>query len=74
MAGHAIALGAAPAPLRERFAAAMASEPLSDLAPGDRAELDALLARCAALEELPGRWQAALLAAESGAAAAGCCH
>lgn len=70
MAGRAIALGVS---LRERFAAAAANEPLSDLAPGDRAELDQVLAACTELDELPGRWQAALLAAEAGGGAAGGC-
>ncbi|HWT24140.1 MAG TPA: hypothetical protein VN213_11595 [Solirubrobacteraceae bacterium] len=70
----------APAPpaLAARFAAAAAFEPLSDLAPGDRAELAAVLAGTAAFEDLPGRWQAALLTAETRAAggeppAGGCC-
>jgi hypothetical protein len=70
MAGRAIVLGVS---LQDRFAAAMGSEPLSDLGPGDRAELDALLATCGSPEELPGRWQAALLAAEGGGAPAGSC-
>jgi hypothetical protein len=51
--------------LAERFAAASASEPLNDLAARDRAELDVLLARVEDFDELPGRWQAALLAAET---------
>jgi hypothetical protein len=61
--------------LSERFAAAAHAEPLNDLSPRDRAELEAQLARAGALEDLPGRWQAALLQAETGAAShtAGCC-
>jgi hypothetical protein len=60
--------------LRERVAAAAAAAPLSELSAGDRAELDSEVALATELEDLPGRWQAAVLAAESGAPAAhGCC-
>jgi hypothetical protein len=50
--------------LRERFTAAAENEPLNDLAAADRRELDALLERVSRFEDLPGRWQAALLSAE----------
>ncbi len=53
--------------LAERFAAAASREPLNDLAETDRAELTALLLRAEDFDELPGRWQAALLAAEADA-------
>jgi hypothetical protein len=64
----------APPSLAARFAAAAGGEPLSALSPDQRAELDGVLAAVGAFEDLPGKWQAALLAAESGAApAGGCC-
>jgi len=59
--------------LRDRFAAAAGREPLNDLAPADRRELAVLLEDAAELADLPGRWQAALLAAEGAAAAPSCC-
>jgi hypothetical protein len=51
--------------LAERFAVASGSQPLNDLAARDRAELDRLLSRVEEFDELPGRWQAALLSAET---------
>jgi hypothetical protein len=51
--------------LRGRVAAASGSEPLSALAAPQQAELAASLDRASAFEELPGKWQAALLAAEA---------
>lgn len=55
-----------PAPgLRRRFELASAAEPLCALTPAAREELGILLDGAAALEELPGKWQAALLRAES---------
>ena len=62
--------------LTDRFAAVSAREPLNALAEPDRAELTALLLRVSEFDELPGRWQAALLAAETGASSGcGCgCH
>jgi len=62
--------------LAERFAAAAASQPLNDLALRDRAELAALLGRVDEFDELPGRWQAALLTAETQRSSSGhrpCC-
>ena len=63
-----------PSPeLRERFDEAAVGAPLSQ---HQRAELDAVLAHARAFEDLPGKWQAALLAAEDGASPAapgGCC-
>lgn len=54
-----------PVDLRDRFAAAAAYEPLCDLSETDSHELDEVLAGVDALEDLPGRWQAALLCAEA---------
>ena len=59
--------------LAERFAAADSREPLNALGEPDRAELTALLLRVHEFDELPGRWQAALLSAESGVAPSGGC-
>ncbi|MDA0184593.1 hypothetical protein OJ997_30100 [Solirubrobacter phytolaccae] len=53
--------------LSARFSAASANEPLNALSEFDRAELTALLVDGSAFEDLPGRWQAALLRAEVGA-------
>ena len=66
--------------LAERVAAVSDREPLSAISAADRAELDAALAGAAELEDLPGKWQAAILSAETGAgaqpaaSAGGCCH
>ena len=67
--------------LAERIAAVDALAPLGELSAADRAELDALAERAHALEDLPGQWQAAVLAAEQRAAGraapshgGGCCH
>jgi hypothetical protein len=55
-----------PSPeLRERFDHADVQAPLSQ---HQRAELDAVLANSQAFEDLPGKWQAALLAAETAGA------
>jgi hypothetical protein len=54
--------------LEDRVAAAATAAPLNDLSPAQRAELDALLVRASALEDLPGMWQAAVLEAELRAA------
>ena len=62
-----------PPMLVDRFAAAGAREPLNALGEPDRAELAALLLRVEDFDELPGRWQAALLAAETGASSGGGC-
>jgi hypothetical protein len=51
--------------LVDRFAAAADAAPLNDLGDSDRRELDALLSSVGEFEELPGRWQAALLSAEA---------
>lgn len=63
--------------LAERFRAVADRLPLSDLGPADRQELASVLERTGAFEDLPGRWQAALLSAEHPAAAppaaGGCC-
>ena len=53
------------ADLRGRIAAASAWEPLSALAAPQRAELAAALDRASAFEDLPGKWQAAVLRAEA---------
>ena len=66
--------------LAARVRAVAMEPPLSDLSAGDRDELAYEVAQVEALEDLPGRWQAAILAAESGtggahAAPGGhCCH
>jgi hypothetical protein len=62
--------------LGDRVRAAAAVPPLSELAAADRAELEREVARAGELEDLPGRWQAAILAAESGAPerSGHCCH
>ena len=61
-----------PPMLADRFAAAGAREPLNALGEPDRAELTALLLRVAGLRRVsPGRWQAALLAAETGGGQSG---
>ena len=59
--------------LTDRFAAVSARDPLNALGERDRAELTALLLRVEDFDELPGRWQAALLAAETGASSRGGC-
>jgi hypothetical protein len=55
--------------------------PLSEISAAQRDELDSLLASADAVEDLPGKWQAAVLEAElrvAGAAPARgdghCCH
>jgi hypothetical protein len=72
MAGRVVAL--APPSLGARFAAAAAREPLCALSPAARAELAAVLEAAAELGDLPGKWQAALLAAEAGGARADPCR
>ena len=65
MAGLLVSVVAPAPPLRRRFERAAASEPLCALSPGARAELAHHLERAVELEELPGKWQAALLRAEA---------
>jgi hypothetical protein len=63
----------APPDLAARFAAAGVRGPLSAR---QCEELDAVLERARAFEDLPGKWQAALLAAEAGRPSPGggsCC-
>ena len=67
--------------LAERIAAVDRVAPIAALSAVDREELDELAAQANALEDLPGRWQAAVLEAEqraAGAEPAGghghCCH
>ena len=63
----------------ERFSAASANPPLSQLTGAAQAELGGVLLRATCFEDLPGKWQAALLAAEAPAspqlapAARACC-
>jgi hypothetical protein len=57
-------MSATTSTLADRVAAASAHAPLSALAPADRLELDTLLQIADGIEDLPGRWQAALLQAE----------
>ena len=56
--------------LRHRFARAGRAEPLCALAPDAQAELAAQLDRVRDFDELPGKWQAALLRAEAASAGA----
>jgi hypothetical protein len=63
--------------LRERVEAASSAPPLNALCAADRAELDAELAAAGSFEDLRGKWQAAVLAAELGPQPGGgshCCH
>ena len=61
--------------LVQRIEAAAGAPPLSELSPEDRAELERELRQANDLEDLPGRWQAAVLAAESGGTpSGGRCH
>jgi hypothetical protein len=54
--------------LEERVAAVAALAPLAELSADQLAELDELLAGASELEDLPGKWQAAVLEAELRAA------
>jgi hypothetical protein len=54
--------------LADRVSAASQLAPLSELSSAQRAELDELLASADELEDLPGKWQAAVLEAELRAA------
>ena len=56
--------------LADRFAAASGRLPLASLHPTTARELDAVLSTATAFDELPGKWQAALLAAEGAEAPA----
>jgi hypothetical protein len=66
--------------LRHHVSELRAVPPLSEISTDQRAELDALLADAAVVEDLPGKWQAAVLEAELRAAGGkpahggGCCH
>jgi hypothetical protein len=67
--------------LEQRVAAVAALAPLADLSADQLAELDELMAGADALEDLPGKWQAAVLEAELRAAGESpggghghCCH
>ena len=59
-----------------RVEAASDRPPLSEISAAARAELDELVAAADSLEDLPGKWQAAVLRAEADAgdgAPGGCC-
>jgi hypothetical protein len=65
--------------LEERVAAVAGLAPLAELSADQLAELDDLLASAGELEDLPGKWQAAVLEAELRAAgeppaSGGCGH
>jgi hypothetical protein len=65
--------------LEERVAAVAALAPLAELSADQLAELDELLGSAGELEDLPGKWQAAVLEAELRAtgespAGGGCGH
>ncbi len=70
----------APPDLAGRFRAAAGHEPLSALPAAAARELAAVLATVTGFEDLPGKWQAALLTAEAArsgspvAGGMGCCH
>ena len=62
--------------LYERVSVALEREPLCRISAAARAELNEVLAGADALEDLPGKWQAAILTAESaepGASHGHCC-
>jgi hypothetical protein len=64
-------------PLAERVSAALQRDPLANISTAALRELDSAVARAQELEDLPGKWQAAILRAESDAPDApscGCCH
>jgi len=63
----------APASLSERVSAALQHPPLSEISASARAELAAAVADAGELDELPGKWQAAILRAE-GAEPGSHCH
>jgi hypothetical protein len=54
--------------LEDRVAAVLTFPPLAELSADQLAELDELLAAACDLEDLPGKWQAAVLEAELRAA------
>ncbi|HEX8102774.1 MAG TPA: hypothetical protein VF533_09190, partial [Solirubrobacteraceae bacterium] len=64
MAGLSLSV-VTPPDVRARFARAAAGEPLSALSPHARAELEAVLAQARDVDDLPGKWQAALARAEA---------
>ena len=59
----------------ERVEAALRRPALCEISGAARAELDEVVASAGAFEDLPGKWQAAVLRAEGGAAGepGGCC-
>lgn len=59
--------------LAQRAHAALSSPPLSQMSEAQREELLAALAEAAEFEDLPGKWQAAILAAEGGDQGGHCC-
>jgi hypothetical protein len=63
--------------LAERVSAALRREPLAGISAAAQDELTAALTAAQDLEDLPGKWQAAILRAESAepdAHSCGCCH
>jgi hypothetical protein len=62
--------------LAHRIEAAIARPPLSQVATSQLEELRDLAADADEIDDLPGKWQAAVLQAESGDghAGSGCCH
>jgi hypothetical protein len=50
--------------LREHVSALQAVPPLAEISADQRRELDSLLADAHTVEDLPGKWQAAVLEAE----------
>jgi hypothetical protein len=60
--------------LLERVRAVAGARPLSELSAAQRAELEREAAEASALEDLPGKWQAAVLEAEGAAPSCHCSH
>jgi hypothetical protein len=54
--------------LREHVQSLATVAPLSDISPDQRRELDSVLGGAETVEDLPGKWQAAVLKAELRAA------
>ena len=64
----------APTDLCGRVEAVADRPPLCEMSAEQWRELRAELDAADAVEDLPGKWQAAVLAAEGAEAGGGCCH
>ncbi len=67
MPGLSISISAPPT-LRRRFELAAGGDPLDGLSAGHAEELDAILRAVDDFDDLPGKWQAALVRAEAAVA------